>query len=70
MGCYIHSQAEKQDGGRWVGLDVEAFEEQNYRFFGWLADVCNYSGVTPLAADRGFPTDASAEVASSSDIEA
>lgn len=63
MGCDIHSYAEKQDGGRWVGLDVEAFEDRDYGFFGWLANVRNYSAMTPIAADRGFPADASSEAA-------
>lgn len=61
MGCDIHSHAEKQESGRWVGVDVEAFENCDYGFFGWLADVRNYSSLTPIAADRGFPADASAE---------
>lgn len=63
MECDIHSRAEKQESGRWVGVDVEAFEGRDYGFFGWLADVRNYSDLTPLAADRGFPADASAEAA-------
>lgn len=63
MECDIHSHAEKQDGERWVHLDVEAFENRNYGFFGWLAGVRNYSDMTPIAADRGFPADASAEAA-------
>lgn len=63
MGCDIHSHAEKQDGGRWVDLDVEAFEDRDYGFFGWLAGVRNYSDMAPIAADRGFPADASAEAA-------
>lgn len=63
MGCDIHSRVEKQESGRWVAVDVEAFEDRDYGFFGWLAGVRNYSGVTPIAADRGFPADASAEAA-------
>lgn len=63
MGCDIHSHAEKQDGGRWVGLDVEAFKDRDYGFFGWLADVRNYSDMTPIAAGRGFPAAASAKAA-------
>ena len=59
MGCDIHSHAERQDGGRWVDLDVEAFEARDYGLFGWLAGVRNYSGLTPIAADRGVPGDAS-----------
>lgn len=63
MGCDIHSCAEKQDDGRWTGLDVEVFNDRDYRLFGWLAGVRNYSGMTPIAADRGFPADASVEAA-------
>lgn len=63
MGCDIHSHAEKRDGDRWVSLDVEAFKDCNYRFFGWLANVRNYSGMTPIAAGRGFPATTSAKVA-------
>ena len=63
MGCDIHSHAETQEGGRWVGLDVEAFEGRDYGFFGWLANVRNYSDMTPIAAGRDFPADASAEAA-------
>ena len=63
MGCDIHSHAEKQAGGRWVRVDVEAFQRRDYGFFGWLADVRNYSGMTPIAAGRGFPADSSAEAA-------
>lgn len=61
MGSDIHSRAEKRVGGKWIGLDVEAFESRNYGFFGWLAGVRNYSGLGPIAADRGLPKDASAE---------
>ena len=61
MGCDIHSLAEKRVGGKWIGLDVEAFESRNYGFFGWLAGVRNYSGLVPIAADRWLPKDASAE---------
>ena len=67
MGCDIHCYAEKQDGGRWVSLDVEAFDARDYGFFGWLAGVRNYSGLAPIAADRGFPGDASRNVAKSYD---
>lgn len=63
MGCDIHSLAEGQANGQWVKLDVEAFEERSYRLFGWLAGIRNYSGVTPIAAGRGFPNDASTAAA-------
>jgi hypothetical protein len=63
MGCDIHSYAEKQNGRRWVGLKIAAFESRDYGLFGWLADVRNYSGLAPLAAGRGLPADASATTA-------
>ena len=67
MGCDIHSHAEKRDGDRWVSLDVEAFDDRDYGFFGWLAGVRNYSGLPPIAEDRGFPADASGNTAKSYD---
>jgi len=64
MGCDIHSRAERQNsGGRWVELDLEAFEYRDYGLFGWLADMRNYSCMTPIAAGRGLPDDVSYEVA-------
>jgi len=63
MGCDIHSYAEQQENERWVCLDVEAFEDRWYGFFGWLANVRNYSAMTPIAAGRGIPDDASEKVA-------
>ena len=63
MGCDIHSHAERQENGRWDCLDVEAFEDRDYGFFGWLAGVRNYSRLTPIAADRGAPADASRKTA-------
>lgn len=60
MGCDIHSFAEKRVGERFVALPkFEPFEERTYGTFAFLADVRNYSGVTPIAAPRGFPDDAS-----------
>jgi hypothetical protein len=59
VGCDIHSHAERCIGGRWVALDVKAFDDRNYGFFGWLANVRNYSAMRPIAANRGFPSDAS-----------
>jgi hypothetical protein len=59
MGCDTHVYAEKQKGGQWVCLDTKVFDNRDYRFFGWLAGVRNYSHVKPIAAGRGFPDDAS-----------
>jgi hypothetical protein len=68
MGCDIHSHAEQQDSGRWVGLSVEAFKARDYGLFGWLAGVRNYSKMAPIAAGRGFPADASRKAANDYDI--
>ncbi len=64
MGCDIHSFAEKKNAqGQWEVIpDFEPFEDRNYALFGWLADVRNYSGLTPIAERRGIPEDASFEV--------
>ena len=61
MGCDIHVCAERRDGDRWVHVPMEAepFSNRNYRVFGFLANVRNYSVVPPIAMPRGFPEDAS-----------
>lgn len=33
------------------------FGWRSYAVFGFLADVCNYSGVTPISQPRGLPDD-------------
>ena len=64
MGCDIHSHAEKREGGRWVAVPkLEPFDARAYNVFGWLADVRNYSAVSPIAAPRGVPPDMSATAA-------
>jgi hypothetical protein len=71
MGCDIHSYVErKNDDGIWehepwvatVEYEDGPFDSRNYNVFGFLADVRNYSGVTPIVEPRGFPDDASPEV--------
>jgi len=64
MGCDIHSFAEKKDEvGNWEVIpDFEPFDWRSYGLYGWLADVRNYSGLTPISKPRGFPSDASFEV--------
>ena len=61
MGCDIHSHAEKNDNGQWVHMEVAAFDRRHcyHNLFGWLAGVPNHFGLTPLAALRGLPADAS-----------
>ena len=58
MSVEIESYGERRDpNGKWRVCDDDAITEQNYRLFGWLADVRNYSAVTPIAARRGLPED-------------
>lgn len=66
MGCDIHSYAEQQDArGEWHQIpDVSPFDWRSYSVYGFLADVRNYSMVTPLAEPRGIPVDTSREVRS------
>lgn len=67
MGCNIHLVYEKRlEDGTYEAVDVpcvsskwDALDNRNYGLFGFLADVRNYSGVKPIAADRGVPDDAS-----------
>ena len=61
MGCDIHCYAEKRnEQGVYEPIEgVEAFGARVYGTFGFLADVRNYSGVTPIAEARGIPADVS-----------
>lgn len=65
MGCDIHSHAErKTESGKWEAVpELSPFSSRSYGTFGFLAGVRNYSDLTPIAQPRGFPDDASAEVA-------
>lgn len=65
MGCDIHSHAERKNtSGQWEKVpNLQPFYSRSYGTFGFLADVRNYSGLTPIAEQRGMPEDASAEVA-------
>lgn len=65
MGCDIHSHAERKNAaGQWEKVpDLAPFDSRGYGTFGFLADVRNYSGLTPIAEARGLPEDVSAEVA-------
>lgn len=72
MGTDIHSYVERQRGGTWrrvrwgvadaVGRGKGPFDERAYAVFGWLAGVCNYSAVPPVALPRGLPADCSRTV--------
>ena len=69
MGCDIHSHAErKNESGQWEKVEgLRPFDYRSYGTFGFLAGVRNYSDVKPIAERRGFPEDASAEVAKNYD---
>jgi hypothetical protein len=62
MGCDISLYAEKRVDDKWVQVEVEGnpFGERQYGKFGFLADVRNYSAVTPIAPQRGMPPDTEA----------
>lgn len=64
MGCDIHSYAERKVAtGHEAIHGITPFDSRNYGTFGFLANVRNYSEVTPIAPRRGFPDDASPEAA-------
>lgn len=67
MGCDIHSYAERKNAsGQWEMVPkLRPFNDRSYGTFGFLADVRNYSGLTPIAEQREMPEDTSAEVAES-----
>ena len=63
MGCDIHTYAEKKTETRYEYISgLVPFDYRSYGTFGFLADVRNYSDVTPISACRGVPADASKEV--------
>lgn len=56
------------DGG-WQAIDVDMKRDwpefmggRNYGFFGWLADVRNYSAIEPLSQPKGIPGDVTTSV--------
>lgn len=73
MGCDIHMHAEKRVDGKWVKAERDVpkskygnfkedpLENRSYSYFGWLADVRNYSEVPPISQPRGVPTDMAPE---------
>jgi hypothetical protein len=59
MGCDIHSQAERRVDGKWTRIEgLEPFDWRSYGMYGFLANVRNYSDVTPISEARGLPVDA------------
>lgn len=63
MGCDIHTRCERYsvETDRYEVMKVEpdAFDVRFYGLFGWLANVRNYSAVTPISEPRGIPDDTS-----------
>lgn len=67
MGCDIHICFEKKkDDGTYemVPNVFEVFDCRDYSIFAFLAGVRNYSKITPIVEQRGFPEDASPETLS------
>lgn len=63
MGCDIHTYVEKKtDAGYEFISGFIPFDNRSYGTFGFLADVRNYSKVTPISECRGVPPDASNKV--------
>lgn len=64
MGYDIRAYAERQDElGVWQGAGGgQYFGYRDYELFGWLADVCNFSDVSPISEPRGIPPDVGALV--------
>ncbi len=64
MGCDIHMYAERATGHGYEAIpNAPVMEWRSYAVFGFLAGVRNYSDVTPISDPRGFPDDASDDVA-------
>lgn len=63
MGCDIHTFVERKVGDAYEYIDgIEPFDWRDYGMYGFLAGVRNYSDITPIAEQRGVPSDASKEV--------
>lgn len=46
-----------EGGMEWRGIASNYDERQHYNLYAWLADVRNYSGITPISNLRGCPDD-------------
>lgn len=64
MGCDIHLWYERKTNDSWQDVSVPVDEwkagpldHRSYATFGFLADVRNYSAITPICEPRGWPTD-------------
>lgn len=63
MGADIHTYAERKTQNNYERIDgITPFDWRSYGMFGFLADVRNYSDVTPISQARGLPVDVSPAV--------
>lgn len=66
MSCDIFSRAERKnkEGGWEYIKSLHPFDNApHYGIYAWLSGICNYSAIKPISDARGFPNDASQEVA-------
>lgn len=58
MGCDIYIIVQKRTDNAWADMpEISVFDWRSYGMFGFLANVRNYSAVTPIAEQRGLPAD-------------
>jgi len=63
MGCDIHAYLEKKNAEGKYDYVEDVFEDREYNFFAFLADVRNYSNIEPIIPPRrGMPADVSSYV--------
>lgn len=55
MGCDIHVTPFKKKGEKYYALSNNFFDVRSYVLFGFLADIRNYSAITPISQPRGLP---------------
>lgn len=55
MGCDIHTVAFRQEDNKYIEISNDFFDVRSYALFGFLADVRNYSAITPISQPRGLP---------------
>lgn len=61
MGCDIHTAVQVRKNGIWEDVDLRVFDGRHYGLFAFLANVRNYSAITPLDDPRGVPDDFDSE---------
>lgn len=63
MGCDIHIEAQRRNGGVWERAAGQfedgpsPFDWRSYGVFAFLAGVRNYSDIPPISPPRGWPED-------------